>query len=157
MTPLTFVDYTTSDEFVRFSDGFWHIAAESQRKGHPAPFPEELIERLIKFYTYRGNVILDMFGGTGTVAAVAAKTQRRFIHMDISAEYCKITRYFEVQAAHIIPRGQRGPNHPRNGIALCRIHHWAFDHGVISVDSNDLMVLVAEYPLREKQNRRCEH
>ncbi len=81
----------TPDEFVRFSDGFWHIAAESQRKGHPAPFPEELIYRLIKFYTYRGNVVLDMFGGTGTVAVVAARTSRRFIHIDISQEYCNVT------------------------------------------------------------------
>jgi len=38
------------------------------KEGHPAPFPEELIYRLIKFYSYRGNVVLDPFGGTGTVA-----------------------------------------------------------------------------------------
>jgi site-specific DNA-methyltransferase (adenine-specific) len=80
----------TGNEFKRFSDGFWHIPAESKRRGHPAPFPEELIYRLIKFYSYQGNVVLDMFGGTGTVAVVAHKLSRRFIHIDISEKYCKV-------------------------------------------------------------------
>lgn len=80
----------TSDEFMRYSDGFWYIPPESQRRGHPTPFPEELIYRLIKFYTYKGNVVLDMFGGTGTVAVVAYKTGRHFIHIDISPKYCQV-------------------------------------------------------------------
>ncbi len=78
----------TADEFKRFSDGFWYIPPESQRRGHPAPFPEELIYRLIKFYTYKENVVLDMFGGTGTIAVVAYKTGRHFIHIDLSSQYC---------------------------------------------------------------------
>lgn len=82
----------TNDEFMRFSDGFWYIPPESQRRGHPTPFPEMLIYRLIKFYTYKGNVVLDMFGGTGTVAAVAQKTGRHFIHIDISQKYCEISK-----------------------------------------------------------------
>lgn len=77
----------TKQEFMDFSDGFWKIQPETKRNGHPAPFPEELIYRLIKFYSYKGNIILDMFGGTGTVAAVAYKTKRHFIHIDISDEY----------------------------------------------------------------------
>ncbi|RLC62346.1 MAG: site-specific DNA-methyltransferase [Chloroflexi bacterium] len=80
----------TNDEFMRFSDGFWYIPPESQRRGHPTPFPELLIYRLIKFYTYKENVVLDMFGGTGTVAVVAQKTGRHFIHIDISQKYCQI-------------------------------------------------------------------
>ncbi len=80
----------TNDEFMRFSDGFWYIPPESRRRGHPTPFPEMLIYRLIKFYTYRGNVVLDMFGGTGTVAVVAQKTDRHFIHIDISQKYCQV-------------------------------------------------------------------
>ncbi|MGA8303012.1 MAG: site-specific DNA-methyltransferase [Thermoplasmata archaeon] len=75
-------------EFETFSDGFWKIPPERRRAGHPAPFPEELIERLVKFYSYRGNVVLDMFGGTGTVAAVARRLGRHYLHIDSSAEYC---------------------------------------------------------------------
>jgi len=83
----------TSEEFIEFSDGFWFIQPETQRNGHPAPFPEELVYRLIKFYSYKGNVVLDMFGGTGTVAYVAAKTGRHYIHIDISEEYNEIARH----------------------------------------------------------------
>lgn len=77
----------TKGEFMNFSDGFWKISPETKRNGHPAPFPEDLIYRLIKFYSYKGNTVLDMFGGTGTVAVVAYKTKRHFIHIDISEEY----------------------------------------------------------------------
>jgi DNA modification methylase len=82
----------TAQEFKDFSDGFWKIQPERQRNGHPAPFPEELIYRLIKFYSYKGNTVLDMFGGTGTVAVVSHKTNRNFIHIDISKEYCQIAK-----------------------------------------------------------------
>ena len=111
----------TGDEFIRFSDGFWEIVPETRGRqpflnslypprrgrksvehgakseGHPAPFPEELIYRLIKFYSYKGNVVLDPFGGTGTVAVVAKKTGRHFIHVDVSKKYCQI-------AARRLPR-----------------------------------------------------
>ena len=82
----------TKEEFMKFSDGFWKIQPERQRKGHPAPFPEELIYRLMKFYSYKGNNVLDMFGGTGTVATVAKRTGRNFIHIDISPQYCKVAK-----------------------------------------------------------------
>lgn len=72
------------------NDGFWHIPPERKRNGHPAPFPEELIKRLVKFYTYKEDILLDMFGGTGTVAYVAMKHGRKFVHIDISKEYCEV-------------------------------------------------------------------
>ena len=80
----------TKEEFMKFSDGFWKIKPETKRKGHPAPFPEELIYRLQKFYSYKSNNILDMFGGTGTVATIATRTGRNFVHIDISPLYCKV-------------------------------------------------------------------
>ena len=79
----------TGPEFQKFSDGFWHIPPERNRKGHPAPFPEELILRLVKFYSYRRNTVLDMFGGTGTVAAVARSLGRHYVHIDASRAYCE--------------------------------------------------------------------
>jgi DNA modification methylase len=79
----------TGPEFQQFSDGHWFIQPERHRRGHPAPFPEELIQRLVKYYSYRRNVVLDMFGGTGTVAAVARSHGRHFVHIDASSEYCQ--------------------------------------------------------------------
>ena len=80
----------TGEEFQRYSDAFWEIPPERNRRGHPAPFPAELIRRLVKFYSYRGNTVVDMFGGTGTVASVAYATGRRFISIDASMEYCAL-------------------------------------------------------------------
>ncbi len=83
----------TSKEFVEWSDGFWTIPPESSRPtNHPAPFPEQLVERLLKFYSFRGNTILDPFGGSGTVAAVAKRTGRPFIYIDQSEDYADFAR-----------------------------------------------------------------
>lgn len=97
----------TAREFETFSDGFWHIPPERKRHGHPAPFPEELIDRLVKFYSYRENVVLDMFGGTGTVAAVARRLGRHYLHIDSSPEYC--SQAFERVSQATPPRGVRIP------------------------------------------------
>lgn len=48
---------------------------------------------------------------------------------------------FEVEAAHIVPRGLKGADDSRNGLALCRTHHWAFDHGLFGVDQNRKVVV----------------
>jgi len=52
---------------------------------------------------------------------------------------------YESEAAHIVPKSKCGSDDPRNGICLCGIHHWAFDEGVISVNSKDLTVIAATY------------
>lgn len=50
----------------------------------------------------------------------------------------------EVEAAHIYPVSEGGRNDVRNGIALCKFHHWAFDTGWLSVtDSHEIMVTEA--------------
>jgi putative restriction endonuclease len=47
----------------------------------------------------------------------------------------------ECEAAHIVPRGKKGADDARNGLALCRSHHWAFDEGLFGVDaSGDILV-----------------
>jgi modification methylase len=94
----------TSKEFVDWSDGFWAIAPESSRPtNHPSPFPEQLVERLAKFYSFQGNTILDPFGGSGTVAAVAKRTRRHFIYIDQADDYVEFARR---RVAKIHPEAQ---------------------------------------------------
>jgi site-specific DNA-methyltransferase (adenine-specific) len=57
--------------------------------GHPAMFPEELPKRLMKLFSYQGDIVLDPFNGAGTTSLVAWKLGRRFIGIDISEEYCE--------------------------------------------------------------------
>ncbi len=47
----------------------------------------------------------------------------------------------EIDAAHIFPKEKDGKDDLRNGIALCKFHHWAFDNGLFSI-GDDLKVLV---------------
>ena len=71
----------------------WDISPEgSLSDKHPAPFPEELVYRLIKFYTFKNDVVLDMFGGSGTVAKVCKYNNRRFIYIDNCEEYVKFAK-----------------------------------------------------------------
>ncbi len=84
----------TKEEFIEFSNSFWQIKPQTQPKGHPVPFPEELVYRLIKFYSYQENIVLDPFGGSGTVGVVALKTNRKYVYIDKSIEYCKLAKIY---------------------------------------------------------------
>ncbi len=79
------------DEFMDATLSIWNIQPESAKKiGHPAPFPIKLAERVIKLYSYRDDVILDPFAGSGTTCLAAAKNGRHYLGFDISAEYCTL-------------------------------------------------------------------
>jgi len=82
----------TGDEFKEWVYAKWNIAPERKMKeyGHPAIFPEKLVERLLKLFSYQNDVVLDPFMGSGTTAVVAVRTNRNFIGFEISEEYVKI-------------------------------------------------------------------
>jgi len=84
----------TADEFKEWVIGRWKITPEHRMKefDHPAMFPEELPRRIMKLFSYRNDIVLDPFNGTGTTTLVAAKNGRRFIGIDISDQYCDTAR-----------------------------------------------------------------
>ncbi len=78
----------SKDQFMEWTKSIWTMNTESARRiGHPAPFPEELPYRLIQLYSFKGDIILDPFMGSGTTAVSALKTDRKFVGYDISKEY----------------------------------------------------------------------
>jgi site-specific DNA-methyltransferase (adenine-specific) len=78
----------TKEQFMEWTKSIWTIKAESARRiGHPAPFPEELPYRLIQLYSFKGDIVLDPFMGSGTTAVAAIKSERKFVGYDISQEY----------------------------------------------------------------------
>ncbi|MDG7049478.1 MAG: site-specific DNA-methyltransferase [Nitrososphaerota archaeon] len=81
----------TKEEFMEFTKSVWRFPAEQARAvNHPAPFPVELPERLIKLYTFEGDVVLDPFMGSGTTAVAALTNNRHFIGYDTDEKYCRI-------------------------------------------------------------------
>ena len=85
------VSTITKDEFLEFTRSVWTFPAESARKiGHPAPFPIELPYRLIQLYTFKGEVVLDPFCGSGSACIAAIKAGRHYIGYDTEEEYVRL-------------------------------------------------------------------
>ncbi|HEX7444045.1 MAG TPA: site-specific DNA-methyltransferase [Acidimicrobiales bacterium] len=97
----------TMDEFVDATTDVWDLPAESAtRVGHPAPFPVELPRRLIELYTYRGDLVLDPFMGSGSTAVAAVRTERHFVGFDTDPDYVALAerRVAEERAAATVGR-----------------------------------------------------
>lgn len=76
------------DDFMEATLDLWDMPPESAtRVGHPAPFPAELPQRLIELYTYRRDLVLDPFMGSGSTAVAALRSERHFMGYDTDAEY----------------------------------------------------------------------
>jgi len=81
----------SKEEFLAFTKSVWTFPAVSARKiGHPAPFPEELPYRCIQLYTFKEEVVLDPFIGSGQTAISAIKTGRYYVGYEINEEYVKL-------------------------------------------------------------------
>ena len=79
------------EEFLEWTKSVWTFSAVSARQiGHPAPFPEELPRRLIQLYTFKGDVVLDPFVGSGSTCLSAIKDKRNYIGYDIDPDYVKL-------------------------------------------------------------------
>ena len=85
---ITKEDTITKEEFLEFTKSIWTFNAESaKRVNHPAPFPVELPYRLIQLYTFKGDVVIDPFCGSGTTCIAAIKTGRGYVGVDNNEEY----------------------------------------------------------------------
>jgi site-specific DNA-methyltransferase (adenine-specific) len=83
----------STDEFLAATLDVWDLPAESARRvGHPAPFPVALPERLIRLYTYRGDLVLDPFVGSGSTLVAALRTGRRGVGYDTERSYVELAR-----------------------------------------------------------------
>lgn len=83
-------------ESSRIGDGYertnvWRIKPAHDKR-HPAIFPLELAEKVIAYYSFEGDVVLDPFAGIGTVGKAAAKLRRRFVLIEQDPNYVDIVR-----------------------------------------------------------------
>lgn len=81
----------TEEEVKQYCWSVWELGV-SDIKDHPAPYPEVIPFRLIKMYSYEGEVVLDPFLGSGTTVKVAKKLKRRSIGIEVSPEYLEVIK-----------------------------------------------------------------
>jgi len=61
--------------------------ASTSRNGHPAPYPVELAERLVKLFSFAGDTVLDPFLGTASTTAAAIRSGRNSIGVEVEPAY----------------------------------------------------------------------
>ncbi len=138
----------------------WTYADFNGRKVYEFKFEQEGLENPLQS-TKEWNEIKNQselpdpsLTGTGEVAVSTVSSIKRnaAFPLKIKEQYqnrcavcrksrCTAAGYPEVQSAHIYPKEKNGADDLRNGIALCRLHHWAFDEGLLAI-SDDLTLLV---------------
>ncbi len=79
------------EDFLAWTKSVWDFPAVQARKiGHPAPFPIELPHRCIQLYTYKGDVVLDPFAGSGSTCLASKQDSRHFVGYEIDPDYCQL-------------------------------------------------------------------
>lgn len=82
----------STEEWRLYTQNLWQMQSVQNDSDHPAKFPLELPLRLIKLYTFVGDVVLDPFVGSGTTAVAARRLRRHFIGVDIEPAYVELAR-----------------------------------------------------------------
>ena len=80
------------DKFDLWFSQIWNITGESTRE-HPAPYPLELADRLVRMFSFVGDVVLDPFCGSGTSMLAAMQSGRNSIGIEIDPEYCNMIEH----------------------------------------------------------------
>ena len=76
------------EDFHNWFSQIWEMPGASTKNGHPAPFPLELATRLVKMFSFVGDVVLDPFSGSGTTMLAAMNTNRNSIGIETEEYYC---------------------------------------------------------------------
>lgn len=90
---LPFENTISKPEFMELTLDVWNFPPESAKRiGHPAPFPVELPRRLIELYTFKGDLVLDPFSGSGSTAIAALRSDRHYVGYDLDPDYVALAQ-----------------------------------------------------------------
>jgi DNA modification methylase len=79
--------FISTDDYVKWFSSIWTDVKGQLRKEHPAPYPVEIPRRLIRMFSFAGDIVVDPFAGTGTTALAALETGRNSISVEIDPSY----------------------------------------------------------------------
>jgi modification methylase len=77
----------TKEQWKAWVPSIWEITPVKNMEGHPSIYPDELVSRLIKMYSYEGDMVLDPFLGSGTTVKVARELHRDGIGYEREIQY----------------------------------------------------------------------
>jgi len=81
----------SKEDFLAWTKSVWQFPAVQARQiGHPAPFPVELPHRCIQLYSFKDDVVLDPFAGSGSTCLAAQQDGRHFVGYEINPDYCDL-------------------------------------------------------------------
>lgn len=79
-----------ADEHQRMFRQLWDDIKGESQTDHPAPFPVELAERLIRMFSFVGDTVLDPFAGTGTTGVAASRCGRNSVSVELESQYVDV-------------------------------------------------------------------
>lgn len=84
-------DFSPRNNIWHYNVGKGFNSSDKESHEHPAIFPEKLAEDHILSWSNEGDIVLDIFSGSGTTCKMAKKNNRRYVGIEISEEYCKLS------------------------------------------------------------------
>lgn len=129
-----------TEDFLSLTLDIWSIPPESARRvGHPAPFPVELPEQLIRLYTFRDDLVLDPFMGSGSALVAAARLGRRYVGYDLDESYVEIARRRVSEALEATPQDlpSVSPGDGDDGVASRRLAERALVQAGFSISGRE--------------------
>lgn len=85
-------EYGTRWNYWEYAVGGGNTSKDKAAFKHPAIFPEKLCADMVVSWSTTGDLVLDIFGGSGTTGVVAHELERQWILSEISSAYCDIIR-----------------------------------------------------------------
>jgi DNA modification methylase len=79
-----------ADEHQKMFRQLWDDIQGEPQTDHPAPYPAELAERLIRMFSFAGDTVLDPFAGTGSTAVAASRVGRNSVSVELEAQYVDV-------------------------------------------------------------------
>lgn len=85
--PVRVLSVISTENYQRWFQQIWTGVTGASTREHPAPYPIELAERLVRMFSFVGDTVLDPFMGTGTTSAAAARCGRHSIGCEVDEHY----------------------------------------------------------------------